>query len=286
MALGPAYGDGFVGQSNPARPGQEGPFVYVKGDANTDGSLRLRPDSLNEELVEMQLRTSGVWNDTGIQVAASTVHLGRDLRISAAGDFILISDVDDEEQSLIPHVEFTETEGTTEPPHSPVLTPLQEAFVLQPIFSVDTLTDKHVSQATSPARILVKDFHVRIGATAPTEPVQMRIYNGFDESGILFFEWTYPASDFTANTEIELDTHGLVGVDDGTPVFEVLESAAPFSLLGAGPEEPWRAISFHIVSEEQLMTSTTGMDRVLVDQNAHIVSDISGNLILAGAGSE
>jgi len=42
-------------------------IIYVKGNANTDGSLRLVPDILGLGYVEFQQRLSGVWRETGVQ---------------------------------------------------------------------------------------------------------------------------------------------------------------------------------------------------------------------------
>ena len=77
-------------------------FIYLKGDEDTDGSLRIVPDLDDEENFEFQLRTGGVWNDTGIQIAASTIHLGRDLRIGGAGDWVRLTNTAESLQALIP----------------------------------------------------------------------------------------------------------------------------------------------------------------------------------------
>ena len=86
--------------------------LYVKGDANTDGSVRLRPDSQNPTNLVIEERSSGVWNPTGVEVAASTIYLGRDLRLGGDGDWLR-----QEKQgaaardALIPHHEFSDAGG-------------------------------------------------------------------------------------------------------------------------------------------------------------------------------
>ena len=69
-----------------------GSTIYINGDSETDGSIRLVPDLSSGTELEVQRRSDGVWNDTGIVIAASTIYLGRELQISAAGEYMLTKD--------------------------------------------------------------------------------------------------------------------------------------------------------------------------------------------------
>jgi len=103
-------------------------ILYIKGDANTNGSLRLMPD-VTDENFEFQLRQDDVWNDTGIQIAASTIHLGRDLQMSGAGEFIRTTEVINDTESLVPHVTYDD--DGTEIAHTPILGPKFTRFIVQ-----------------------------------------------------------------------------------------------------------------------------------------------------------
>jgi len=56
--------------------------IYIKGDADTDESIRLLLDS-TATIAHMERRADGVWNDTGLRLSAASIELGRDFIISA-----------------------------------------------------------------------------------------------------------------------------------------------------------------------------------------------------------
>ena len=129
MTLNPAYGNGSVVYYNPGDGDLSG-VLYIKGDEKTNGSLRIIPDTSFETEAEFQLREDGVWNDTGILIAASTVYLGRELQISGGGEWMLTKDAGTDIKSLIPHVRFDDSDGTDEVVVVPQLGTLQSGVIV------------------------------------------------------------------------------------------------------------------------------------------------------------
>ena len=190
------------------------------GDADTDGSLRLIPDTSFGTEFEFQRRNNGVWNDTGILIAASTIYLGRELRLSAAGEFILTRDVSEEIKSLVPHVVYEDGVGSNEFVTVPDVGEKQFAVEIQPDDSGE-LTGASI-EFTAPWGLqdsLLSALDVRTGTTVPTDTVTLSVYRGADDTGNLFFQRNYPASQFIADSDIRLDTDGLVEVKTGDNVF-------------------------------------------------------------------
>lgn len=74
-----AGGRASVKQSNPDE------FVYIKGCEFTDGSLRLLPD-ITSKKIEFQLRTNGVWNETGIQAVQDIFLIANDAGLIVTND--------------------------------------------------------------------------------------------------------------------------------------------------------------------------------------------------------
>lgn len=248
MPLGPAYGGGFAGVSNP------GNIVYVKGDERTEDSLRLVPDVLGEN-IEMQRRLNGVWNDTGIQIAASTIHLGRDLRISGAGQFIRTFDVIDNASALIPHVLFDDT-GTVIDPHMPVLSPQVTRFVVQPDFSSEVTGTELTVVFTSPIRAVRSRLYFRTGSIGATAPVQFTIRRG-SSTGPIIFQRNLPTSLMaTPDTEFQVDLEGLIQQNVGDQIHSAFVSENLLSLAGNSSGVFFVALDFCFLTTEDIVTDT------------------------------
>ena len=180
-------------------------FIYVKGDADTDGSIRLMPDAVDAVNVEFQLRSNGVWNDTGIQIAASTVYLGRELEVSSGAEYIRTTVASEPGfQSLAPHIPYTEESGTSPYPDTPILSPITIREVFQPDDSREVSGTTIAYAGPAPRRELTTAAYYKTGSIAATEPVTLE-FRRDSESGILFFRIEYPSSTFPAESEIRLD---------------------------------------------------------------------------------
>lgn len=220
-------GRASVKQSNP-----DG-FVYIKGCEFTDGSLRLLPDSVGEN-VEFQLRTDGVWNETGIQIAGTTIHVGRDLDISAAGEYIQTRENRTEENSLIPQVPFND--NGTGFPHTPVLGKKIVRVLLQPDESSEvTGTTLQTTTGNPLTRVVLGDvlasrFYLKTGSIGATAPTTITFRRG-GALGPIFFQQILPVSLMELpNTEFSVDLFGFLEGDPEETVTVQLISDETISL--------------------------------------------------------
>tara|TARA_R110000772_G_scaffold73289_1_gene160291 strand:+ start:935 stop:1768 length:834 start_codon:yes stop_codon:yes gene_type:complete len=257
-------------------------YVYLKGDANTDGSLRIVPDQTVQENFEFQYRNNGVWNDTGIQISSATIFLGRDLEVKSAGDWILTTDVQKTHRALAPHIEFTDEEGTLEYAHLPILGALQADVPVQPDFSEEIITSSYSDTQTNPSDLLAQTIGMKTGSVAATEPVTISFLRPSDT---VFWTRNYPASHFPANSDITIDLLGLLEAFEGEQISTTITSDAPFSFLGDSGGEAYTLLSYFDFSEESLVTFETGIDKILTSYITHdTMVDVDGNLMTIGAG--
>lgn len=226
-------------------------IVYIKGNETTDGSIRFIFTAGDNE-ASIELRTSGVWNDTGLRFASSSVSLGRDLRIGAVGGFVEtlnISEIDDHIKALLPHIQFDLT-GTTEPAHMPILDK-RETFVIfgGPAFSEVSGTVLGQVFSAIPTRILHSVTHT-IGSVAATADIQASYYKGTDNTGPLLSRFNLPPSAFPANTPITITYEDDFGFENAQDIF--LEYTSPNTI--------------------SLVTNASG--EILMDQDGHDLDEL------------
>ncbi|MEE8113953.1 MAG: hypothetical protein V3T23_06325 [Nitrososphaerales archaeon] len=269
MTLGPAYGDGFAGFSN------DEDFIYVKGNERTDGSLRLKPD-LSVDNIEFQMRTTGVWNDTGIQIAASSVHMGRDLLLSGAGEFLQTINLINQNPALIPHVPFSDLTGTLSP-SAPILSPK----VVRTGFSrveADEITGTDLQEVLIVPFILITNkLYFKTGSIGATADITITIRRGEDTSGIVIWERAFPATLMSAaNTEFSFDLGILMGGTEGEFAHVQFQSENDISLATSATFEVLRAADIFLLQEEDLI-----QDIQTISREADLTFDREGNWIVA-----
>ena len=282
MGLGPAYGDGFAGKANKATA----QTLYIAGDESTDGSIRFVPDIDLGVNAELQQRARGAWNNTGLTVAASTIHIGHEVKLSGVGDWMIQTDADGGSRGVIPHTEFDETLGTSLFPHVANLSGLVTRLVVQPDESTEQ-TGTHLTYVGSaPVDRISSSVYYHTGATAATEPVKMTVATGnFAASGgQVVFRWTFPTDEWPASSEIKLLLDGQIEFAAGELVYADFESDAAFSMkFNAAGTFPWLALDYHTVEDTHIVTFEAGIDRILTSSvDLHPIIDQLGNLITWG----
>lgn len=204
-------------------------ILYIKGDDNTDGSIRfIFIDGQTEAVI--QLRENGVFNDTSFRVSTSSIAIGRDLRIGGAASFIETfnpSVADEHQRALVPHITFS-IEGT-EFVHTPVTKPIAESIIFGPSVSQVTSTIIGINFTTTHARIIDTIVH-EVGTVGATVPIVYSIFSGTDNTGILIIERNLGVSEVIANTLLELQFNFDMGLRNNAPYFIELTSPTAFSL--------------------------------------------------------
>lgn len=246
-------GIGNVTESNDAE------IIYLKGDADTDGSLRIIPDLSNETEFEFQLRTNGVWNDTGIVIAASTIYLGRELQISGGGEYMLTKDNSSDIRSLIPHVRFDQVTGTEETVVVPSVSAISTDVIIQSDDSGEVSGSTIQFSTISASLVLANTLILSTGTTGATGTVTIKLFRDSFTEG-LFYQRSYAASLFPANTDdINITTDGLVELLAGETFYIVIEVVGSISLKAdVTNTTPYFGGNFYFLTEDTITPDEFG----------------------------
>lgn len=238
-----------VGVNNPYE------IIYLKGDANTDGSLRITVDPNDNSEFQLEFRDVGVWNLTGLTIAQASILLGRALKVSGAGEFIQTDGFSTGTQALIPHIEYTGA-GTIAP-HTPILGPL----ILQDANNQDPDTEQLIGAfffpLTPPTRRLATGFWVYIGSIPPNGPMSFAVTDGF--AGPSLYEVLLPASFFVANSKVRIpfEGGGFVNEPNSTQIYE-LRTLPPDDSWALGKSSItdtfWFAFDYYELTTTDLVT--------------------------------
>ena len=269
MALGSAYGDGFAAFSNTS-PNEDGRFVlYIVGDEDTDGSIRLA-FTVGEERCNMEARTSGVWNDGGLRISSRSLAVGRDMILSAVAGHLETTNpsaVVGHTKGLIPHIEFDDS-GTSQL-ETPIVGVEQIFTVFGTAVSETTASTIGINIGTTPGRIIENSIH-EVGATVPTTEVTVSFFTGTDNTGFLFNRKILPVSAFTANSTLTIPYDNDLGFEANVAVFMEFKGETAFSFKTDVSGNPLLKHEAHELNE--LGTYT---ENVIFDVNLDHVLDNS-----------
>lgn len=203
--------------------------LYIKGNAVTDGSIRLIFASGATES-NIEERSSGVWNDTGFRFSGDSISLGRDMVVSAVLAFLSTRNPSSAlgyGQAVIPQTPFSNT-GTLQL-QSPVIKAEEQFAVYSGVVSEKIDTVIGIQFLLTPARIINKSIH-EVGSVSSTEPVEIKFFTGTDNTGTLFSKKVLPANSMPSNSTLEIQYGGELGIGSNQNVFMEFSSSANISL--------------------------------------------------------
>lgn len=207
-------------------------ILYIKGDETTNGSIRFQFTG-TEKNAHLERRAGGVWNDTGIRIASSSLDLGLDMTMSAIAGFLETvnpSAAVGHQRAIIPHIQFDDATGTTlNQLHIPIAN-IADTFIL---FSgaIGQQSGTVIGQiiTDTPGRIISTSIH-EVGTVPATAEVAVKIFIGTDNTGTLVNQRNIAASEFTAGATLTIDYDEDFGLDAGVSYFMEFSSVATFSL--------------------------------------------------------
>ncbi len=261
MTLGPAYGDGFAGVSNPVDN------LYVRGDETTDLSIRFVPESAASLAAVLEARNNGVWNKGELIVDANTLKLG-EASVSAAFAYLEV-EAPGELAALMPHIEF-DNDGTRLV-HTPVLDELKE-------FEVAVFKDGEVSgtviteSITASFSNIIETLIHEVGSVGATSQVSYTVYHGTDNTGSVKFQRNFPASDFSAGAFLFIPTNRALGVEKDESIFVEIASDVSFSMAVDNVGHLITVIDAYPLAELGIYT-----ENIMLDESLNTIFDESLN---------
>jgi len=131
-----------------------------------------------------------------------------------------------------------------------------ERVILQPDNSGTWTGTEQTFQIVSPAHLLANNGYLQTDSVAATQPIRYRIYEGEDDTGTLIFDQTYPASLFSASTELQFIADGYIEFDTGETYFHKITSDANFSLkMDTTDTTPWFASDISSLREDDIFST-------------------------------
>ena len=230
-----------------------GDALYIVGDEFTDGSVRLI-FTAGDDVAHVEARADGVWNDTGFRFASSSVEVGRDLTISAAAGFMetnnpsaLVGHV----KSLIPHIEFDD-DGSRQV-QTPILA--EETIVVVYGNAVGETNAKSIGidLGQVPSRLIEHSFH-EVGTVGAVDDVEVSIYVGTDNTGVLINRRILPASQLPAKTQLDINYDNDLGFEGGSNIFMEFVSDTSFTLETDVAGNPVTTHEMHELSTIEILT--------------------------------
>lgn len=241
-------------------------IIYVIGDADTDGSIRIILDS-EDIFCHIEARANGVWNDDSFRFRAGSVEIGRDLKLQAAANFIKTNNPSGfsiHDTALVPHIPFNGT-GTLFP-HTPIVDVEAENVIFST--AVSEISGTTISQ-TFPitSSQIISTITYEVGTVGATSEVQHTIYKGTDNTGDIINLIHLPASDFVADTQIIIDFGKVFGFSEThADIFVQFTTDTAFALK--------TDVSNNILitlSSQQLETRDLWYDDIIFDESLNLV---------------
>lgn len=259
-----------IGVNNPGNISYHGNInAGQPSNAETDGSIRIifTPGDTDAHI---ELRTNGVFNDTGFRFASSSVSIGRDTVLSGAAGFIETnnpSGIVGHTRSVIPHIEFDD-DGTLQP-HTPILKAEEIFDVFTGAVSEIIATTIGINLGVSPGRFLEESIH-EVGTVSSSAPITVSIYQGSDNTGFIKDRRNLPANTMVANTTLEIDYDNDLGFRAGEANFMEFVSTANISLKTDSGGNPLTKHEAHQLDEVGLLS-----ENLMLDLDLNMMFDLS-----------
>ncbi len=231
-------------------------IIYVYGNENTDGSLRLTHDG---NIMCPEKRTEGIWKPSSFEVGPGTLWIDKAVGIAKAGHHLL-SESASGEFHLPAHSDF---DGSLSLSDAKTLYAyyLSEHQITQSDYSNEWIGTEFSWSEQSTIHGLLKKGYWKTGSIPATQPIRIQTWEGIDENGVLIFDQKYPASDFIINTEIGTIEDGFIELTPGQDYFTKISSEGNFSLLTNAEEtKPWNAIDLISVRYDNLLQTPEWVD--------------------------
>lgn len=233
--------------------GATGQALYISGDEFTDGSDRIIIDLL-DDTATVESRANGVWNPGELQLAQGSLLLGREVKLSALGQHILITNPV-QPQRIVLDQGFNDF-GTGFP-ESTILDTLVVRLLVQPDDSTELVLTQHISSIVPIALNLSSQAYLKTGTVGATGDVSLIFSEGIPPDDIIFFKQNYPASEFPANTEVIIDMSPGVNFDSNVQINGFISSDVAFALrYNATSTALWFALDTQTQGVEDLLTET------------------------------
>ncbi|MCP3941039.1 MAG: hypothetical protein GY710_06105, partial [Desulfobacteraceae bacterium] len=230
-------------------------YLYRKGNATTEGSIRFGDNDTTGNTVLEQLQT-GVWQPDVLEVGTGTLLLGPRVGLGAFGHHVATEDTFADHWHLHAHNVF-DGETTTLLARIIRATQYIENFPVQVDYSGEFTGTSFTWPFTALTDSAFRIIHFKSGATAAVDTVRLQVWQGTDETGPLIFDQKYPGSQFPTNSDIALTLNGWMQVDAGTSYYNKVSSTSNISIkTNAAGTDPYLLATLSLIQEDDMLQLT------------------------------
>ncbi|MCK5614985.1 hypothetical protein KAR91_74675 [Candidatus Pacearchaeota archaeon] len=221
------------------------------------------------EIVEQLI--DGIWQPGALEVSANTLWSGN-AGIAGIGHHLAIK-MRDGHMHFHAHSEF-DGQLTTDDMAAIYADYYAPYIPVQPDESEEWTGTSFDYLHHTTSHALLKFLYIKIGATVPTDTIRLQVWKGIEAIGIPPFDQKYPASDFTADTEIGLILVGDLEFDDDTDYLFRYSSGEDFSLKVDTTETmPTLAIAFSRIREDRLLQTKQWVNGDIYEKDQLYITD-------------
>jgi hypothetical protein len=252
--------------------------VYLCGNEFTDGSIRLilLP---GDTVARLEVRGGGAWNLAPIDIAPETLRFGKNLSLSATGNYLQTESSLNGSVALVPHIHYDSSGSDI--PHWPVLFKERESFQISaaPDPGGGTVVGKDIQTTfSSIVSLIATRLYLSGKSITPTTPWTITIRRN-DINGEVYYQHKYPADEFKVAT-FSVQLYGKMEASPGDTAHLQLTSETDMSLLlSTTPGEIWAAIDMQILEKTEAL-----VDNWLMDEDGQIIVDNDNQFVTERVG--
>lgn len=228
-------------------------YVGDNSDEFSEDSVRLIIDPLDDTST-VERRNDNVWNPGELKLAQGSLLLGREVRESALGQHILITNPVEAQRIVLDQPLSDFGAGF---PQSTILDTLIVRLVVQPDDSTELVLTQHTSSIVPVALNLSSQAYLKVGTVAASDDVSLVFSEGIPPDDVIFFQQNFPASAFPADTEVIIDLSPGVNFDADVQINGFISSETAFAMrYDTTSTFLWFALDTQIQGDEDLLTET------------------------------
>lgn len=248
--------------------------VYLKGDETTDGSIRFIQHG--NELPHIEERIETIWQDSELQIAPSTLWLGKNVGLSAIGSYLAVH-ADDGHMHFYSHSEFDPITGLTIKDAQIINAyDFVESVVFQSDFSNEWTGTAIEYPLTATGHNISKNLQFKTGSTMPSAPVRYCVWEGADKTGKLIYDRTYPVnlSPPPDYSDVSFPLAGYTEFHPNRDYYFRIDSDEPFSMMtNSGGTIPYIAADITFVRQDTMLQTKDWVDGDSVTAGDYLIKD-------------
>ena len=244
--------------------------ILLCGDGHEDGSKRFCVDE-DTGFTEIQKLIDGVWQPTSFEVGTDSLWVGHSVGISGLGHH-LATESSDGHLHFHAHSEFED--GLTTKDTQIIYSDYYAPYIpVQPDDSNEFTGKIYEYSHLSTSHSLIEKFYIKTGNTPASSTIRLQAWEGEDDTGNLFFDQKYPASQFPINSEVPMILKGKVEYLDNVNYFFRMSSDEDFSLKTNSSGDWTLALTFSRVREDNLLQTKEWVDGDSWDEDDYLIKN-------------